>query len=259
MIGAEIPLHLKNMLTAQGYDNFVSLQTLTPESITEVEEYARTVLSSALGSCQDNKEMFGIFASDPTKYRIAPGNKVILNKIGEAIKNMQNLSKADININSTPPLKPISKTTKLECDKEKEAKKLRSLIIDGLKTDFSFTNNDNSTDKNNPISIIVESFSTAKLFCLIGTCKQNKCSITLSRTDKRSWSTFNYYRHFKKFHKNEGEDGSQPQDGPLRKRNKPNTQQKLLSFAGFSTTNSNDVENETLSDETTIPLGSSTS
>lgn len=74
--GIDLPLPLKILLHFFGYDSAASLQSIQEETFDEMQEFARSELSSMITEEDDAQVYFGIYASRPDKFIIPKGNLI---------------------------------------------------------------------------------------------------------------------------------------------------------------------------------------
>lgn len=76
-----VPLYIKNILRLRGFDNALSVRTLTVKDIDSLETFARTKMSKYIASGADLKDYYHIFSKEPESFEILPGHIRLLNEI----------------------------------------------------------------------------------------------------------------------------------------------------------------------------------
>ncbi len=94
-INCSVPTYLKNILRLRGFDNHLSITTLTDKDIMSLETFARTKMEKYIPSDANRSNYYHMFAEDRESFEILPGHirllKEIVKRIGGTTMT-QNLS-----------------------------------------------------------------------------------------------------------------------------------------------------------------------
>ncbi|KAG4076937.1 hypothetical protein HA402_015924 [Bradysia odoriphaga] len=80
-----IPTYVKNLLRLRGYDNALSVKTLTDEDLKSLETFARTKMWMYIPPGANDKDYYHIFSSDPESFEILPGHVKMLKEIAKQV------------------------------------------------------------------------------------------------------------------------------------------------------------------------------
>lgn len=87
-IQAEIPIYIKNVLSAFGYNNAVTLRKFNEEKIKSLEDFVKNDLNLFIDtSACDLKEYYYVFSKDVSKFKIIDGHKELIMEIVNFINN----------------------------------------------------------------------------------------------------------------------------------------------------------------------------
>lgn len=86
-MGCNVPKYLQNLLKLRGYENAISIQTITKEDIDELTTYAKSEeMKARIPVDCDPKDYFGdYFWSTPENFYVLPGHVKLLLKIVDFI------------------------------------------------------------------------------------------------------------------------------------------------------------------------------
>lgn len=88
----QVPNHLKNALNFCGFGNPISIKLITSNAVDDVEKFVRQKLPGIIlkhnKNVRDLKDYFGeVYAGDPTSFEIHFGERMLIEKIVEFVKN----------------------------------------------------------------------------------------------------------------------------------------------------------------------------
>ncbi|XP_044745520.1 uncharacterized protein LOC123307329 [Coccinella septempunctata] len=87
--GIEIPLYLKNLLKASGYDNKLVLSKISDDDFGKIEKFASTKLIT-IASPHEYRDFYGpYFDKFPSEFEIVDGHKNLIREIREILKQGQ--------------------------------------------------------------------------------------------------------------------------------------------------------------------------
>lgn len=88
-MGCNIPKHIKNLLAMRGYENAVSIRTITSDDIKEMQDFARSAdMKERLPKDANLEDYYGCFSNTPAKFQILPGYAKLIEEIVDYIKIM---------------------------------------------------------------------------------------------------------------------------------------------------------------------------
>lgn len=70
-MGCTVPKHIQNIFALNGYENAVSIKTLTPADVNSLEKFAQEKMASRLPSIFVPSDYYGCF-SDPKEFVFLP-------------------------------------------------------------------------------------------------------------------------------------------------------------------------------------------
>lgn len=105
-LGIEIPIHLKNLLKMEDFDNPLSLRNLSMDDIENLEHFGKTHMLKLLEPSHNRKDYFGSYYNTPEQFRISSGNKKLLMELSNYIKEkpLNYFSKYKLFSNGEPKL-----------------------------------------------------------------------------------------------------------------------------------------------------------
>lgn len=80
-LGSNVPIYVQNILAFNGYENALSVGTLTSEDIVYLQNYARNEMHKRIPKDADLKEYYGYFSENPTEFEFLRGHVKFLEKI----------------------------------------------------------------------------------------------------------------------------------------------------------------------------------
>ncbi|KAG4077014.1 hypothetical protein HA402_016001 [Bradysia odoriphaga] len=80
-----IPTYVKNLLRLRGYDNALSVKTLTDEDLKSLETFARTKMWMYIPPDANDKDYYHMFSIEPESFEILPGHVKMLKEIAKQV------------------------------------------------------------------------------------------------------------------------------------------------------------------------------
>lgn len=113
-MGCNVPKHIQNILALNGYENAVSIKTLTPQDITELEVFARSGMESQIPEHANKLDYYGSYATKPKEFIFLPGYKRLIIEIISFIKEKTTLHGPDFFVfkTSIDVKQPVSRATR---------------------------------------------------------------------------------------------------------------------------------------------------
>lgn len=85
-MGCNVPKHIQNILALNGYENAVSIKTLTSEDFNQLQSFARSDMYKRIPENSDLKDYYGSFYSTPEEFIFLPGYIKLIEEIVSFIK-----------------------------------------------------------------------------------------------------------------------------------------------------------------------------
>lgn len=83
--GCNVPIYVQNVLALNGYDNALSISTVTSGDIEYMQNYARDEMHKRIPKNSDLKNYYGYFWETPKEFQFLRGHIKLLEKIVELI------------------------------------------------------------------------------------------------------------------------------------------------------------------------------
>ncbi|KAK3929654.1 Transcriptional regulator SlyA [Frankliniella fusca] len=93
-----VPADLQAMLTAMGSNTEAALKRLNNDTINNMQDWARRILSQRLKPESTKKLAFGYFADDPNTFEFSPGQRDTLLELGVKMQNLEGKSMISPNL-----------------------------------------------------------------------------------------------------------------------------------------------------------------
>lgn len=103
--GIVIKPSIKNILQFMSFDNALSFASITHDDIETMEKFAREEMGNYLDADSDPKDYYGIHFKNPSNFKFMQGERVLLQKLIEVVKNKE------IEFWAPNPTRSITKTT----------------------------------------------------------------------------------------------------------------------------------------------------
>lgn len=87
-MGCVVPIYLKYILRARGYDTAASIGTLTTEDIQKLQGFFQAKLQKDNGQDSNRKHFFHAFHNDSDEFEILPGHVKLLEQIVSHVNSM---------------------------------------------------------------------------------------------------------------------------------------------------------------------------
>lgn len=202
--GVQIPVHIKNILRLNNFDNYLSFCSLNSEMLSELEIFVKEDMLDLLEEDCNLQDYFGIYHKNPTKFRFLIGDKALLIRLVGLVNN-----KLDLDYWNPPQIKktdvPKIKIRLSEADIVMEQNKLCHMIQNSLQN-LSQKNYENDVcqnfatlttdDLDIQVSIKENNVDTADSFTYIAKLKCILCSSVITMAKQvRGWIISNYIRH----------------------------------------------------------------
>lgn len=71
--GCNVPKHLQNILALNGYENALSIKTLTSNDLKDLQEYARKDMAKRIPKDANMEDYYGCFVASPESFVFLPG------------------------------------------------------------------------------------------------------------------------------------------------------------------------------------------
>lgn len=136
-MGCIVPKYIRNILRLRGFDDPVSISTITKDDIEAFKKFAKTIMKDMIPAGADPLEYYfhTAYAETPQTFEIAPGHVNLLVSIVQFIKEQTVIHGHQyFNFHSTEAVKPMKDQGKSRAGKLNKSSKNFLLIKSRLKT-----------------------------------------------------------------------------------------------------------------------------
>ncbi|KAJ6642670.1 hypothetical protein Bhyg_07623 [Pseudolycoriella hygida] len=85
-MGCNVPKHIQNILALNGYENAVSIKTITSEDMRSIQIFAQTTMKDRIPEDSNLEDYYGSFGLTPDKFAFLPGYIKLIEEIVSFIK-----------------------------------------------------------------------------------------------------------------------------------------------------------------------------
>ncbi|KAJ6647511.1 hypothetical protein Bhyg_02734 [Pseudolycoriella hygida] len=91
-MGCNVPKHIQNIVALNGYENAVSIKTITSEDMRSMQIFAQTTMKDRIPEDSNLEDYYGSFGPTPDKFAFLPGYIKLIEEIVSFIKQKTELN-----------------------------------------------------------------------------------------------------------------------------------------------------------------------